>query len=87
MDTAAWLCIRPRLVRISELRPCQDGITWQGLFATKPFSGDRFPFVVRFDGGLFIEDGHHRVARAALRGHRWILARVKDLDNRTPGTG
>lgn len=85
MDTEAWRQIRPCLVRIDRLHPAQDGLTWQGLFAVEPYAGDRFPHVVRWDGQLHISDGHHRIARAALRGHRWVLARVLEAGDGSDG--
>lgn len=79
MSTADWKRVRPRPVRIERLHPCQDGLTWEGLFAQEPYSGDRWPHVVRFEGRLYISDGHHRIARKALRGRRWALARVLSI--------
>lgn len=40
------------------------------------FSGDPFPHVVAWDGRLFLEDGHNRITRAALRGYRSARCRV-----------
>ena len=40
------------------------------------YTGDPFPNVVKWDGRLFLEDGHNRIIRAALRGHRSVRARV-----------
>ena len=78
MSTEAWRQIRPRPVRIALLHPSQEGLTWAGLFAATSYSGDRWPHVVRYRGELHIDDGHHRIARSALRGRRWVLARVKE---------
>lgn len=42
------------------------------------WSGDPYPHVVEWEGKLFLEDGHNRITRAALRGHRSMRARVFD---------
>lgn len=39
-------------------------------------SGDPFPHVVAWDGKLYLEDGHNRITRAALRGYRSARCRV-----------
>ena len=37
---------------------------------------DVYPLVVAWAGRLYLEDGHHKVTRAALRGEATVWARV-----------
>ena len=50
----------------------------------EPVGGDPVPHVIDFDGRLYLEDGHHRVVRAALAGRSTIEARVLPI-NVSPG--
>lgn len=39
------------------------------------------PAVVRYQGGLYITDGHHRITAQAIKGHEYIAVRLFDLDD------
>lgn len=78
MSTAKWRTIPPRTVRIADLIATQPGILIHALsheHATT-VGGDPIPHVIDWDGRLYLEDGHHRAVRAALRGETHIEARV-----------
>lgn len=75
-----WSTITPRRVRFAELWLTQDRLTIAAMLGLRSFSTDPNPRVVRFEGKLFLEDGHHRVIRAALRGRPAASMRVVDFD-------
>lgn len=61
---------------IDELVATQPGILFAALNeGTVPYGGDPLPHVVRWQGVSYLEDGHHRVVRAALAGQRTVVAR------------
>lgn len=76
--------IIPEPVVIADLVLSQKGITFEGLLhhadGQRPGyggdGGDLYPHVIEHGGRLYLEDGHHRVALAILRGQRSMLARV-----------
>jgi hypothetical protein len=82
LTTAKWKRqIAPELVRIADLILSQTGVTIEGLIhhrvGQRPgYGGDEFPHVIEHGGRLYLEDGHHRVALAILRGRKFIEARV-----------
>lgn len=39
------------------------------------------PAVVRYQGALYITDGHHRITAQAISGHKYIAVRLFDLDD------
>lgn len=77
MTTGRWLRIPARPVPLGDLVATQDGV-WLAPLLGEPSShcGDPIPHVIAWGGSLFLEDGHHRVVRAALNGRRHIPARV-----------
>lgn len=77
MSSATWLQVPIEEVFITQLYACQDGVLFEALINPRtPIGGDRYPHIVAHGGRLLIEDGHHRVTRAALAGERMIEARV-----------
>lgn len=76
MTSGRWLGVPARLVRIDTLIATQDGVYFHGLHAVTHPGGDPLPHVIAWRGREYLEDGHHRVVRAALNGDAYILARV-----------
>lgn len=78
LSTAAWLLVPVREIFIGDLFATQDGVYLTPLLTREPGSacGDPFPHVILFRGDLYLEDGHHRVLRAALNGQTTVQARV-----------
>lgn len=68
-------------VDVTRLWLTQRHLSVEALFSpwTLSYSGDDFPHVVKHGADLYLEDGHHRVVRAALRGDEKILARVFEV--------
>lgn len=77
MTSAKWLDVPCRAFYIANLIATQPGVLFAGLTEPPrpPVGGDPYPHVIEWDGRLFLEDGHHRVTRAALAGRRYITAR------------
>lgn len=86
LSPKAWRDVLPRHVPIKDLVATQNHLTIAALHHDHrtPHDADRFVHVVRFNGQLFIEDGHHRIVRERLAGADWINARVHDLDGTVP---
>lgn len=81
LTTQLWIDTVPVLkVDFSDLWLTQDYVKIDMLFLTDDinhsWSGDQFPHVVLWDGRMFLEDGHNRITRAALRGYRSGRCRV-----------
>lgn len=80
MTTARWREeVEPEAVAIADLIATQPGILLHALTAdweAEPVGGDPVPHVIDHGGLLYLEDGHHRVMRAALAGQATIDARV-----------
>lgn len=78
MSTAGWMALPPRWMEVVRLTPTQDVAAdlWHQRRPTEVACADPYVHVVRLGSVFYIEDGHHRVARAR-RDHEWeILARV-----------
>lgn len=62
---------------IKNLWATQPGILFDAIIRPEreAVGGDYFPHVIEFEGKLYLEDGHHRVVRAALAGRTTIEAR------------
>jgi hypothetical protein len=78
MSTAKWMELPVQSVVVCALTPTQDVETdlWLDRRPTKVACADPYIHVVQLGGCLYIDDGHHRVARAR-RDHEWqIFARV-----------
>lgn len=84
MSTAKWKEIPPTFVPLSSLRFCQPHLYVEGMLRVArgeaSYSKDPYPFVVKYQGQLFCEDGHHRVVAAIVRGEAEILARVLEKE-------
>lgn len=78
MTSVKWLEVPVEIVPISQLYATQDGVYFDALLeVADPVGGDRFPHVAMDAHGCYLlEDGHHRVLRAALAGRAAIAARV-----------
>lgn len=80
MSTAIWKNIRIWDVQIKDLVATQSGVYFKDLISDAPsISGDEFPHVILFEDTYYLEDGHHRVVKAALSGREVIQARVLRL--------
>lgn len=82
LTTALWREIQPVHVPITDLIATQDHLKIGALSPTHhgSHSGDRLVHVVKWEGRLYLEDGHHRVVRERLAGADWVNARVFDID-------
>lgn len=81
MTSAKWLTIPAREVTIAQLTATQPGLLLEALTGdAQPIGGDPTPHVIQWEDNLYLEDGHHRAARAALAGHTSITARVLNLN-------
>lgn len=77
MTSAKWLSVPARELYISDLTATQPGVLFHALAGKPaPVGGDALPHVIAWRDGLYLEDGHHRVMRAALAGQLRITARV-----------
>ena len=80
MTTALWLSLPAREVIIAELIATQPGLLLHALTGEPTsHSGDVLPHVIAWQGALYLEDGHHRAARALLAGQLRMTARVLDI--------
>ena len=83
-NTQGWIVNVPvSWVRISDLIATQPGVLLEHLKETGEhysYTGDPVPHVVIWNDKKYLEDGHHRVVRAALRGQVYVEARVFDMD-------
>lgn len=81
MTTAKWMELPARELPVASLTPTQWVV---GELSVTPASNeiscaDPYIHVVRLGGALYVEDGHHRLARAQ-RDHHWtIWGRVLDV--------
>lgn len=68
LTSARWLNeVRIEPVEFAELYLTQNGVRISPLFGVEPHeSSDLFPHVVQWNGKRYLENGHHRVTRAAL---------------------
>lgn len=80
MTTAKWLTLPVREFLISELIATQPGILLHALAEDHVhLYGDPHPHVVEWENEYYLEDGHHRVFKALLRGEKTIRARHMGL--------
>jgi hypothetical protein len=77
LTTALWASVPVEPVPLAELVTTQAHLDLAALLddTVRPGS-DLRPHVVEHDGVLYLEDGHHRCARAVLRGMTHVRARV-----------
>lgn len=84
MTTQKWLHIPTHTVTIADLTATQPGLLLHALNEERtPVGGDPTPHVIQWHGNLYLEDGHHRAARALLNGCKTIEARILNLDPTT----
>lgn len=77
MTSAKWLSVPVRTVLIRSLILTQKGIYFEPLLEPAvPVGGDGYPHVILWNSIQYLEDGHHRVVRAAIAGLLNIQARV-----------
>lgn len=74
MSTAAWMGLAAELVDLASLTPTHGTESLWGRFSSA--SGDPCVHVVELLGVRLLQDGHHRRAKALLRGETQIAARV-----------
>lgn len=78
MSTAAWMALPAQWVDVARLTPTQDveADLWPRRRPAPAACRDPYIHVVQLGSVMYLEDGHHRVARAR-RDHEWqIPARV-----------
>lgn len=77
MTSAKWRDVPVDVVYIASLYATQPGVLFHALGddAPPPVGGDPLPHVIDWQGLLYLEDGHSRVVRAALRGNRLVCVR------------
>jgi hypothetical protein len=74
MTSQRWLEVPVEYVAVAELLPIQPEpivLLWEPMPRA-----DSAVHVVEHDGRLYVQDGHHRLARARCAGNPWVLARV-----------
>lgn len=76
-----WGEINPTLVRLNELVFTQEDVQISKLISIfqnwNPFNlDDPYPHVVSYDDKMYLEDGHHRVTVAIIKGQQAMAARV-----------
>lgn len=78
MSTRKWLDVPVVEVEIKGLVATQPGVWLHALSSTAPapVGGDQYPHVIHWKDIMYLEDGHHRVVKAALQGQTHVLARV-----------
>jgi hypothetical protein len=78
MSTSKWMTLPIQWVDVARLTPTQDveADLWSSRRPMEAACRDPHVHVVQLGSVMYLEDGHHRVARAR-RDHEWqILARV-----------
>lgn len=88
MSSVLWLDVPDADVAVADLIATQPGLLIDALIApTDPVGHDPLPHVIAWRGQLYLEDGHHRVARQRLAGATHVRARIltlPDLLENTP---
>jgi len=81
MSTSKWLRQPVQTFRIADLIATQPGILLHALTDGFQSRGaDAYPHVIQWQGNTYLEDGHHRVVRAAINGERTVSARVLEVN-------
>lgn len=77
IDSATWRTLPVERVPVASLTTTQRHLDLEALLydVRMPWSND-LPNVVEHDGRRYLEDGHHRVARAILGGASTVDVRV-----------
>lgn len=76
LSTQQWRDVPIVFVRFDHLTTTQDGVFLHAVFGERRPGSDVFPHVVEYEGILYLEDGHTRVAREFLRGYQAAYMRV-----------
>jgi hypothetical protein len=77
LSSETWRDVPVRFVDIRDLVLTQDGVKFESVLNPgEPVGGDRYAHVIFWNRTYYLEDGHHRVMRAALEGIWRIQARV-----------
>lgn len=88
LTTRLWVdTVDVRMVTFDRLHLGQDHLDIPGLFGfTRRTDADVYPHVVVWRDTWYLEDGHHRVVRAALQGGKALPMRVfhSPTDGETP---
>ena len=82
MNTSKWFDQPVQTFSISDLIATQPGVLLHALateYQTR--SRDQYPHVIQWQGNTYLEDGHHRVVRAALNGQQTVDARILNVDH------
>ena len=76
LNSQRWVAEVPvEAVSLGELCFTQDGVMLENLLQIVD-GPDPYPHVVRWQGKMYLENGHSRVARALIQGVEVIQARV-----------
>jgi hypothetical protein len=79
LTTARWIAeVAPERVSLASLTLTQRHLRVGGLFGVvnEHSAADPIPHAVAWGDDLYLEDGHHRVVRAALLGETSMMIRV-----------
>lgn len=84
LTTALWAArVRPIEIAFADLWLTQKHVRVKPLFGITDRDSDAFPHVVFWRGEFYLEDGHHRVTRAALAWHaRRLHMRAYSLEDK-----
>ena len=66
-------------VKIADLLTLQPFVLQSGIDNYIPFDSSERPYVVEFEGKLYLIDGNHRVAKAKLDGKKTVVVDVSHL--------
>lgn len=78
--TADWLRVPLIMLPLIELIPTQDVIPELLQGPDTSYCGDKYPHIVKWEGKTFINDGHHRIARAIRRAQAHARAIVRMVE-------
>lgn len=80
MTSKKWLDVPVEVVAISDLIATQDGVYFHALTDDhQHMHGDPYPHAVLWAEEYYLEDGHQRVVKEALRGAHSVSVRVLSL--------
>lgn len=66
-------------VKINDLLTLQPFVLQSGIDNYTPFDSSERPYVIEFEGKLYLIDGNHRVARAKLDGKKEFVVDISHL--------
>lgn len=81
MTTQRWMALPACTVAVEDMRPTQavHEPLWPERRPDPAACADPLIHVVRLDGVLWVQDGHHRLARARRRGDASVQARILEV--------